>query len=75
MQLKKLITQGQVFPFGHAEAYYDFVTNCNAVYPIGIHWIVRWYRSFLYWLHARDKMWWEAKTEEIADYHESSMDK
>ena len=45
-----LVGEGQLIPMGYAIAYRDFDLDMKVAYPIPLHFLVRWFRDFRFWL-------------------------
>lgn len=54
---KILIAQGYKIPFWYGCAYYNWESYTMVAYPLGINFIVRWFRLFYLWLQ-KDKPDW-----------------
>lgn len=46
----KRLYEGERFPWGYAPSYMDFIGDHVVAYPIGLHWIVRWFRALYFWV-------------------------
>jgi len=55
--MKKYIPEGGPIPSWYATAYLDWQRGRAVAYPIGIHKIVKWYKSLGWWLKRYDGNW------------------
>jgi len=47
--IKSRLVPGERIPKFYAVAYRDWERDFTVIYPIGIHWLVRWWRDLLFW--------------------------
>lgn len=46
---RRRLAEGERVPYWWANTYYDPLTNYVICYPVGIHFLVRWWRDFRFW--------------------------
>lgn len=50
-----MVEEGERFPRGYLIAYHDFDTAAYVTYPIGIHYIVKKFHDFMYWIRSHKR--------------------